>query len=328
MMMQQAPVLWRRDSSANRWWTWASSVEPFQGEEEAATQAILTAPPSDNSNEESKKEEAEDYVQRAALGLHVLLWLASVALVAVLFATRTPPTLTTFTLSPVVDAGLNGTAPLHVDAARGLFADVNVAIACLVSQTTTALLVPERRVGGIVVASTAILLLFMQDKWRLSFGGLLWAQLVLGVAFFAVGARLRGAVLPLSLPVLAAAALANAGERDATSLTYVYFALCGMPLLWALADTEPREWVGVLAWLSVVPLYVRGGLVLAASSADHTAYAGLVFVLVWVGALLLGLGAWPQLTRPAQTGLYALHQLAHAALLLLLLAGAFFFVKN
>jgi hypothetical protein len=348
-MIQQPPFFSRQTSHARRWWEWSQQKDPAAAAAADPEKVPLTV--NNNNNEAAvvaveeivvNTEEEDSIATQAVLALHALLWIAVIALVAALFATHAPPVQTTYALAPWERSGLiDDIVPVRARFARGLFADnVNVAVACLVAQSTLAVLIPERRVGGIVVAIVAILILFMQEKWKLTFGGLLWSELVLAVTFFSVGSRLRTAALPLSMPVLAVAALANAGETDSSGLTTVYFALCGMPLLWHLALSVPPSAeaapdatvapekhegyiLGASAWLSVIPLFARGGLVLARGVGHAWAYAALVFVLVWVGLLLLGLGAWPQLARGTQTTLYALHQLAHATLLLLLLIGLF-----
>ena len=337
MMMEQAPLLMHTDSPASRWWEWSAARNFGKTEEErelmsigndAATTFTTTTT---TSNEYSEQAYLEELQRQSAIALHALLWIASVSIVSVLFTHPTALGSIThsYTLSPGSDV-LEGAMPVTMRRARGLFADVNVPVACLVAQTVAAALLPDRRVGGLLVAGTSILLLFMQPNWHISFSALLWLQLVLMVTFFAAGSRVRDALLPLSMPVLAVSALAMAGERDSMGLTTVYLALCGMPLIWSvfhrLADSssDGERWVlGAQAWMSVIPYFVRGGLVLSTTAAPAWAYAGLVFAIVWIGALLVGLSAWAYLTPATQTGLYILHQLAHAALLLLLLCGAF-----
>ena len=191
-MMEQAPLFSHDASAASRWWAWSQAPEPHEANDNPLS---VRVEPDRGDSKETETEATGTWLARAVLVLHLLLWIASIALVASLYGLHTPLPQPTYALAPLLDASASGdVVPLLALRARGLFADVSVAVACLVAQTAVyALVVPERRFAGFIVVATAILVLFMQEKWYLSFGGLLWSELVLAFTFFAVGTRARGA---------------------------------------------------------------------------------------------------------------------------------------
>lgn len=285
----------------------------------------------------------------ATLILHIGVFIAALALVSVLFGSNHTTALVVrgYMLAPA-DASclawldgdcvsendgmrweaLQGVMPVSEHRARGLFADVNPAIACLVAQSailTTHPTLPSK-VGAGVLVCVSVLLLFMQGPWQLGFGSLLWSELVLAAAFFAKGYGQLEAVPVLSLPTLAVASLALAGENDASALILVYFSLGAMLLMarhFHVSDLQE----GFNMWLCVLPFVLRVALRLQAIMVDLPVDApgwicgALIFALVWIVLLVGGLRILDVLPPAVQYGLFVTDQVAHATLVLLILVG-------
>ena len=289
--------------------------------------------------------------------MHGVATVAAVALVAQLFAephASTPLTVPTYMLAPA-DAGcqawidgqcvaaledlrwpaLSGVSQLSEHKTRGLIADVNPAVLCLVVQTALAACFTPmfRRVRAAVLLGLAVLLLFQQVRWRLSFGGLLWCELMLMVTFFLTGTRRGyGAVEGyrlLGMPMLMVATLAVAGENDASALVVVYLSLGAMMLSWtayARVGETKRLAVAANACLAFVPFLLRVGLRLDALArlpvaAPAWTWAALLFALVWLVLFVATHSLLPHLPHSSQVMLFFLDQLAHTVLVLLVLVG-------
>jgi hypothetical protein len=286
--------------------------------------------------------------------IHSVGLIAAVAIVSELFANAahlTPVATPLYALAPADAAclaflngdcvaetdtmnwhALQGAIALTEHRSRSLFSDVNPAVVCLVVQAAVLSVIPpmSRRIGAGLLAVAAILLLFQQTRWELSFGALLGNELLLLGAFFIAGHGQIDAMPVLSLPALMVAALTLAGEHDATALTVVFFSLCGMLLAWRayprVSDGDARRWLGVTACLCLLPFLVRVGLRFDAMAQLPITPAAwiwgtLSFALVWSVLLTAGLGALPLLSTDTQYSLFFLDQLAHVGLVLLILIG-------
>jgi hypothetical protein len=214
---------------------------------------------------------------------------------------------------------LQGVMALHEHRTFGLFSDMNPAVVCLTVQAIalafalTMGLEEEqeaaaeeeavsarrerwlfKRVAFGILLGGALLLLFMQPTWVVSFNHLLWLEILFACAFFAIGtATTTGAsqhqqrwrrrhgggepskgaleqVMPVTLgaaltvPALAVSTLALAGENDGSALLVVYFALMAAPFVWVVrSGTTDADGRGVLclnAWLCLVPFVLRASL--------------------------------------------------------------------
>jgi hypothetical protein len=231
---------------------------------------------------------------------------------------------------------LRGVTQLVEHKTRGLLAEVNPAVLCLVVQTALAACFTPmfRRVRAAVLMSLAVLLLFQQTRWQLSFGGLLWCELMLMVIFFLTGTRRGyGAVEGhrlLGMPMLMVATLAVAGENDASALVVVYLSLGAMMLAWTayarLEKEADRSAVALNACLAFVPFLLRVGLRLDALArlpvaAPSWMWAALLFALVWMVLFVTTHSLMPHLPHSAQVGLFFLDQMAHTTLVMLIILG-------
>ena len=288
--------------------------------------------------------------------MHSLAMVVAIALVSELFAQAhtTALTVPTYMLAPADAAcqawidgdcveeledlqwgALRGVAQLSEHKTRGLMAEVNPAVLCLVVQTALAACFTPmfRRVRATVLLSMGVLLLFQQVRWQLSFGGLLWCELMLMVTFFLTGTRHGyGAVEAhrlLGMPMLMVATLAVAGENDASALAVVHLSLSAMLLSWtvyARVDETQRTAVAVNACLAFVPFVLRVGLRLDAMTrlpvaAPAWTLAALVFALVWMVLFVATHSLMPFLPHSAQVVLFFVDQMAHTVLVLLVILG-------
>jgi hypothetical protein len=320
------------------------------------------APNKDNSGGAEEDEEGLSFspahYASVFLLLHSVATVACIALVAELFGRASPTaalTVSTYMLAPADAAcqawtdgecvvtmeelrwpALRGVAQLVEHKTRGLLAEVNPAVLCLVVQTALAACFTPmfRRVRAAVLLGMAVLLLFQQTRWRLSFGGLLWCELMLMVTFFLTGTRhgygaVEGHRL-LGMPMLMVATLAVAGENDASALVVVYLSLSAMMLAWtayARVETEAeRGAVALNACLAFVPFVLRVGLRLDAIAHLPVAVPGwtlaaLLFALVWLVLFVATHSLMPYLPHSALVGLFFLDQMAHTTLVLLVIIG-------
>ena len=289
--------------------------------------------------------------------MHGVATIVSIVLVAQLFEEKSPEaplTVPTYMLAPADAAcqawiegqcveeledlrwtALRGVAQLSEHKTRGLIADVNPAVLCLVVQTALAACFSPmfRRVRAAVLLGLAVLLLFQQVRWHLSFGGLLWCELMLLVTFFLTGTRRGyGAVEGyrlLGMPMLMVATLAVAGENDASALVVVYLSLGAMMLAWTAysrVDETRRVAVAVNACLAFVPFLLRVGLRLEALArlpvaAPSWIWAALLFALVWLVLFVATHSLLPYLPHSSQIGLFFLDQMAHTVQVLIVLLG-------
>ena len=318
--------------------------------------ALLT-PEFNSSNNNSSQMASPASLASLFLLMHGVATVASIALVAELFAVAhetSPLTVPTYMLAPADAAcqawidgqcveeledlrwpALRGLAPLSEHKTRGLIADVNPAVLCLVVQTALAACFTPmfRRVRAAVLLAMAVLLLFQQVRWRLSFGGLLWCELMLMVTFFLTGTRhgygaVEGYRL-LGLPMLMVATLAVAGENDASALVVVYVSLIAMMLAWtayARVGEAKRMAVAANACLAFVPFVLRVGLRIDALArlpvaAPAWTWAALLFALVWLVLFVATHSLLPHLPHGSQVALFFLDQMAHTALVLLVIIG-------
>jgi hypothetical protein len=308
-----------------------------------------------NTNNDSSSSPA-NYASLLLL-MHSVATVVSIALVSMLFESAHASaalTVPTYMLAPADAAcqawidgnciealedlrwtALRGVSPLSEHKTRGLIADVNPAVLCLVVQTALAACFTPmfRRVRAAVLLAMAVLLLFQQARWRLSFGGLLWCELMLMVTFFLTGTRRGyGAVEGhrlLGMPILIVATLAVAGENDASALVVVHLSLSAMLLAWTAysrVEESDRSAVALNACLVFVPFLLRVGLRLDAIAnlpvaAPAWTLAALLFALVWLVLFVVTHSLMPYLPHSAQVVLFFVDQAAHTVLVLLVIIG-------
>lgn len=306
-------------------------------------------PPMPTAVGDEEEEDAPTTALSIAMAVHGVALVAALVLVAVLYANAAadaPLTTPAYMLAPADAAclawldgdcvserdamrwtALEGVVALSEHRARGLLSEVHPAGACLATQAMAVALLPQgayaRRVGAAILVATGGLLLFMQSAWRIGFGALLWLELLLLAAFFALGRRMRAeAIAGLCMPALVVAALSAAGEDDASALALVYCALTASVLLWVAHERAPTPQAMAAAWLCLGPLALRAGLRFDAIAKLPVAppawiLASVAFALAWPAV-----GACARTTNLGGVELrLVMDQGALAALGLLVLAG-------